>query len=108
MLICRKEIFKTIIEMVGMIMPLNDDRSFDNAVAASGSHGEMDGFNAAAMILCGIPLDESFLQYHLTKLVKVEKNKLSQGKLYLEDCFYMMGTVDPTCSLKPNQVCIIQ
>jgi hypothetical protein len=30
MLICRKEIFKTIIEVVGMIMPLNDDRPFDD------------------------------------------------------------------------------
>lgn len=30
MVICRKEIFKTIIEVVGMIMPLNDDRPFDD------------------------------------------------------------------------------
>lgn len=26
----KKEIFKTIIEVVGMIMPLNDDRPFDD------------------------------------------------------------------------------
>jgi RNA-dependent RNA polymerase len=77
------------------------------ALRASVNHGDMDDYNAAAMILCGIPLDEPFLQYHLTKLVKAEKNKLKGGKLYLEDCFYMMGTVDPTHSLKPNQVCII-
>ncbi|GAU22806.1 hypothetical protein TSUD_142460, partial [Trifolium subterraneum] len=77
------------------------------ALRASVNHGEMDEYNAAAMILCGIPLDEPFLQYHLTKLVKVENNNLRKGKLYLEDCFYMMGTVDPTRTLKPNQVCII-
>jgi RNA-dependent RNA polymerase len=68
----------------------------------------MDEYNAVAMILCGIPLDEPFPQYYLTILVKVEKNKLRKGKLYLEDSFYMMGTVDPTRSLKLNQVCIVQ
>ncbi|XP_045790333.1 probable RNA-dependent RNA polymerase 5 [Trifolium pratense] len=77
------------------------------ALRVSVNHGEMDEYNAAAMILCGIPLDEPFLQYHLNILVKAEKNRLGEGKLYLEDCFYMMGTVDPTRTLKPNQVCII-
>ncbi|KAK2397936.1 RNA-dependent RNA polymerase family protein [Trifolium repens] len=77
------------------------------ALRASVNHGEMDEYNAAAMILCGIPLDEPFLHYHLNLLVKAEKNNLKVGKLYLEDCFYMMGTVDPTHSLNPNQVCII-
>lgn len=70
----------------------------------------MDEYNAAGMILCGIPLDEPFLQHYLTRLVKAEKNNLRGGKLYLEDCFYVMGTVDPTANhcLKENQVCIIQ
>ncbi|CAK8576197.1 unnamed protein product [Lathyrus sativus] len=69
----------------------------------------MDEYNAARMILCGIPLDEPFLQHYLSRLVKAEKNKLKGGKLYLEDCFYVMGTVDPTENhcLKENQVCII-
>ncbi|XP_045797956.1 probable RNA-dependent RNA polymerase 5 [Trifolium pratense] len=78
------------------------------ALTVSVNHGEMDDYNAAAMILCGIPLEELFLQYHLNILVKAEKNRLGEGKLYLEDCFYMMGTVDPTRTLKPNQVCIIR
>jgi RNA-dependent RNA polymerase len=70
----------------------------------------MDEYNAAGMLLCGIPLDEPFMRYHLSILAKAEKNRLRGGKLYLEDCFYLMGTVDPTEShcLKPNQVCIIQ
>ncbi|XP_058722361.1 probable RNA-dependent RNA polymerase 5 isoform X2 [Vicia villosa] len=79
------------------------------ALRASVNYGEMDEYNAAGMILCGIPLDEPFLQHYLTRLVKAEKNKLRGGKLYLEDCFYVMGTVDPTANhcLKENQVCII-
>ncbi|CAL5186422.1 unnamed protein product [Lathyrus oleraceus] len=79
------------------------------ALRASVNHGEMDEYNAAGMLLCGIPLDEPFLQHYLSRLVKAEKNKLRGGKIYLEDCFYVMGTVDPTANhcLKENQVCII-
>ncbi|XP_039690970.1 probable RNA-dependent RNA polymerase 5 isoform X2 [Medicago truncatula] len=79
------------------------------ALRASVNHAEMDEYNAAGMLLCGIPLDEPFMRYHLSILAKTEKNRLRAGKLYLEDCFYVMGTVDPTEShcLKPNQVCII-
>lgn len=79
------------------------------ALRASVNHADMDEYNAAGMLLCGIPLDEPFMRYHLSILAKAEKNRLRGGKLYLEDCFYLMGTVDPTEShcLKPNQVCII-
>ncbi|KAK7314414.1 hypothetical protein VNO77_32936 [Canavalia gladiata] len=86
------------------------DRVYTNKCAALRSsvyHGEMDEYNAAGMILCGIPLDEPFLQYHLSKLAKEEKKRLRQGKLYVPDCFYLMGTVDPTRRLEKNQVCII-
>ncbi|XP_027358466.1 probable RNA-dependent RNA polymerase 3 isoform X2 [Abrus precatorius] len=77
------------------------------ALRASINHGEMDEYNAAGMILCGIPLDETFLQYRLSILAKAERKRLRGGKLYVPDCFYLMGTVDPTGSLKKNQVCII-
>jgi hypothetical protein len=60
----------------------------------------MDEYNAAAIILCGIPLDKPFPQHYLTILEKVEKNKLRKEKLYLEDCFYMRGTVYPTRPFK--------
>lgn len=68
----------------------------------------MDEYIAAEMILCGIPLDEPYLQYHLSILAREEKKKLRGGKLYMPDCFYLMGTVDPTGCLERNQVCIIQ
>ena len=76
--------------------------------AAAVNHGEMDDYNAAGMILCGIPLDEPHLQHHLSILAKEEKKGLRGGKLYVSDCFYLMGTVDPTGCLERNQVCIIQ
>lgn len=68
----------------------------------------MDDYIAAGMILCGIPLDEPFLQNHLSKLAIEEKKRLRGGRLYLPDCFYLMGTVDPTGRLEANEVCIIQ
>ncbi|KAK7245449.1 hypothetical protein RIF29_40295 [Crotalaria pallida] len=77
------------------------------ALKASLNYGEMDEYNVARMILSGIPLDEPFLQYHLSKLVKEEKKRFRGGKLYISDSFYLMGTVDPTGCLKKNQVCII-
>nr|KYP37196.1 putative RNA-dependent RNA polymerase 3 [Cajanus cajan] len=79
------------------------------ALRASINHGEMDEYIAAEMILCGIPLDEPFLQYHLSILSREEKKKLRGGRIYMPDCFYLMGTVDPTprgC-LAENEVCII-
>ncbi|QCD92035.1 RNA-dependent RNA polymerase 1 [Vigna unguiculata] len=77
------------------------------ALRASVNHGAMDEYNATEMILCGIPLDEPFLQYHLSILAREERKKLRGGKLYMPDCFYLMGTVDPTGCLEKDQVCII-
>ncbi|KAG5059057.1 hypothetical protein JHK87_000086 [Glycine soja] len=78
-----------------------------SALRASINCGEKDEYNAAEMILCGIPLDEPFLKHHLSRFAREEKKKLRGGKLYMPDCFYLMGTVDPTGHLKKNQVCII-
>jgi RNA-dependent RNA polymerase len=64
----------------------------------------MDEYNAAAIILCGIPLDKPFPQHYLTIPVEVEKNNLRKGKLYLEDCSYMMGTVYPTRPFKQSSL----
>ncbi|KAK7272726.1 hypothetical protein RJT34_29523 [Clitoria ternatea] len=73
------------------------------------NHGEMDEYIAAEMILCGIPLDEPYLRSHLSVLARKEKKRLRAGRLYVPDCFYLMGTVDPTPTrcLQENQVCII-
>ncbi|KAE9600337.1 putative RNA-directed RNA polymerase [Lupinus albus] len=77
------------------------------ALKASVNHGEMDDYNSAEMILSGISLNEPFLQYHLSKLAREEKKRLRAGKLYVSDCFYLMGTVDPTGLLQRNEICII-
>ncbi|OIW03701.1 hypothetical protein TanjilG_29736 [Lupinus angustifolius] len=77
------------------------------ALKASLNHGDMDDYNLSEMILAGISLNEPFLQYHLSILAIEEKKRLRAGKLYVSDCFYLMGTVDPTGRLKRNEVCII-
>ncbi|XP_028781093.1 probable RNA-dependent RNA polymerase 5 [Neltuma alba] len=78
------------------------------AFRVSLNHGEIDNeFNSAKMIQHGIPLDEPFLQYRLSVLAKEEMNSLRRGKLYIPNCYYLMGTADPTGRLKKNQVCII-
>lgn len=59
------------------------------------------------MILSGIPLEEPFLQHRLSVLVKEERKGLRGGKLSVDDCFYLMGTADPTGKLEHDEVCII-
>ncbi|KAI9128687.1 hypothetical protein K1719_000170 [Acacia pycnantha] len=89
----------------------NAYRVFTNKRAAfrvSLSHGEVDDqFNSTKMILSGIPLDEAYLQYRLSVLAKEEMNSLKRGKLHIPNCYYLMGTADPTGCLKKDQVCII-
>ncbi|XP_054786888.1 probable RNA-dependent RNA polymerase 3 isoform X2 [Prosopis cineraria] len=78
------------------------------AFRVSLKHGEMDDdFNSMKMILSGIPLDEAYLQYRLSVLAKEEINGLKKGRLYIPECYYLMGTADPTGCLKKDQVCII-
>lgn len=77
------------------------------ANAAAIRHGEMDDFIVSSMILCGIPLDESYLQHRLSGIIKDEMNSLKGGKLPISESFYLMGTVDPTGVLKSDEVCII-
>ncbi|XP_056163740.1 probable RNA-dependent RNA polymerase 5 isoform X1 [Syzygium oleosum] len=77
------------------------------ALKVSVNHGDMDGFNAARMILSGIPLDESYLQDHLSTLMKMEKKNLKGGRIPISDSYYLMGTADPTGILKSEEVCII-
>lgn len=71
------------------------------------NHGDMDDLNAARMILSGIPLEESYLQYHLSILMKEEKKSLKGAKIPVPDSYYLMGTADPTGRLKKDEVCII-
>ncbi|CAN6541027.1 unnamed protein product [Malus baccata var. baccata] len=78
------------------------------ALKVAVNNGEIDdNSNTARMILCGIPLDESYLQYRLSILIKEEMKGLRRGKLYVPDCYYLMGTADPTGILEKDEVCII-
>ncbi|KAF5481968.1 hypothetical protein F2P56_002575 [Juglans regia] len=77
------------------------------ALRVSINYGEMDDFCVARMILSGIPLDESYLQYHLSILMKEEKKSLARGKLHVPECYYLMGTADPTGILESDEVCVI-
>ncbi|GLT98519.1 hypothetical protein SLE2022_160210 [Rubroshorea leprosula] len=90
---------------------LEDAQSaFTNKRAAfrvSLNRGSMDGLNAARMISSGIPLDESFLQNQLFIMSKEEKKGLKGGKIPVNDCYYLMGTADPTGILEKGEVCII-
>lgn len=77
-------------------------------LAVAKKYGNMDSdFTVARMIACGIPLDESFLQYRLSVLTKDETKSLKKGKLLLPDCFFLMGTTDPTGKLKSDEVCVV-
>ncbi|VVA99746.1 unnamed protein product [Arabis nemorensis] len=77
------------------------------ALKAARNYGDMDDYNAAQMLMSGIPLDEPHLQDHLSILLNTEKNDLKAGRLPVSDSYYLMGTMDPTGKLKENEVCII-
>ncbi|KAI3943121.1 hypothetical protein MKW92_035353 [Papaver armeniacum] len=70
-------------------------------------YGEMDNFLVPRMILSGIPIDEPYLQDHLRVLMNEEKKSLMGGKLPVSECYYLMGTVDPTGILNRDEVCVI-
>ncbi|XP_042485200.1 probable RNA-dependent RNA polymerase 5 [Macadamia integrifolia] len=78
-----------------------------SALRVAINYGDMDDLLAARMILCGIPLDEPYLQCHLPVLAKEEKKGLKGGKLPISECFNLMGTADPTGTLKRDEVCVI-
>ncbi|GMN50612.1 hypothetical protein TIFTF001_019770 [Ficus carica] len=78
------------------------------AIRVAINQGGLDnGSIVARMILSGIPLEEPFLQHRLSVLVKEERKGLRGGKLSVDDCFYLMGTADPTGKLEHDEVCII-
>ncbi|BFG39850.1 hypothetical protein CerSpe_261240 [Prunus speciosa] len=72
------------------------------------NHGEMDDdFSSVKMILSGIPLEESYLQYRLSILKKEEKNSLRRGKICSAQSYMLMGTTDPTGILEKDEVAVI-
>lgn len=77
------------------------------ALRVSLIYGEMDEYTVARMILSGIPLEEAFLQYRLSILMKEERKGLKEGRLPITDSYYLMGTADPTGLLNSDEVCIV-
>ncbi|CAI0543503.1 unnamed protein product [Linum tenue] len=59
------------------------------------------------MIVSGIPLEESYLNFRLPALMGEENKRLKAGKFLLPDSYYLMGTADPSGALKEGEVCII-
>ncbi|CAL2274876.1 unnamed protein product [Prunus armeniaca] len=72
------------------------------------NHGEMDDdYSSVKMILSGIPLEESYLQYRLSILKKEENKSLRKGKICSPQSYMLMGTTDPTGILERDEVCVI-
>ncbi|XP_039822063.1 probable RNA-dependent RNA polymerase 3 isoform X2 [Panicum virgatum] len=72
------------------------------------NHADLDDSMSARMILSGIQSeDEAHLQYQLALMTKEERKGLKQGRIPIDECYYLMGTTDPTGTLKRDQVCVI-
>ncbi|KAI3991017.1 hypothetical protein MKX01_026201 [Papaver californicum] len=77
------------------------------ALRVSLNYGEMDDFLLARMILSGIPIGEPHLQNRLAVLMREDFKSLREGKLPINESYYLMGTADPTGILNTDQVCVI-
>ena len=72
------------------------------------NHADLDDSMSARMILSGIQSeDEAHLQYQLALMTKEERKGFKQGRISIDECYYLMGTTDPTGTLKRDQVCVI-
>uniref|UniRef100_A0A0E0BYM5 RNA-dependent RNA polymerase n=1 Tax=Oryza meridionalis TaxID=40149 RepID=A0A0E0BYM5_9ORYZ len=86
-----------------------DNARFDYAGAlnVAFNYADMEDSMPARMILSGIPLEESYLQSRLDFMSLQERKGIKNGKIPIDDCYYLMGTADPTGKLGPNEVCVI-
>ncbi|WVZ72691.1 hypothetical protein U9M48_021110 [Paspalum notatum var. saurae] len=79
-----------------------------NSLEVAFNHADLDDSMSARMILSGIqPEDEAYLQSQLALMTKEERKGLKQGRIPIDECYNLMGTTDPTGSLKQDQVCVI-
>jgi RNA-dependent RNA polymerase len=80
----------------------------ENPLTVAFNYAGMDDSMSARMILSGIrPEDDAYLQHQLTLMTKVERKGIKQGKIPIDQCYNLMGTTDPTGTLKPHEVCVI-
>ncbi|CAM0880235.1 unnamed protein product [Alopecurus aequalis] len=80
---------------------------YDDALKLAFIYADMEDSMSARMILSGFPLEDAYLQFRLAIMAKQERKGIKEGKLPINDCFYLMGTTDPTGKLGPNEVCVI-
>lgn len=80
---------------------------YEDALNIAFVYADMEDSISARMILSGIPLEDAYLQSRLAIMAQQERKGIKQGKLPISDCFYLMGTTDPTGKLKANEVCVI-
>ncbi|KAF0915964.1 hypothetical protein E2562_000600 [Oryza meyeriana var. granulata] len=80
---------------------------YEDALRIAFSYADMEDSMSARMILSGIPLEESYLQFRLAFMARQEREGIKQGKIPIDECYYLMGTTDPTGTLGPNEVCVI-
>ncbi|KAI9192350.1 hypothetical protein LWI28_021583 [Acer negundo] len=106
-LLVNKKLPRRTIQIRPSMIKVEPDPCLSDIETFSLNYGGMDDFIATRMILSGIPLDESYLQYHLSILMNEEKKSLQGGKLPVPESYYLMGTVDPTGTLKSDEVCIV-
>ncbi|WVZ83865.1 hypothetical protein U9M48_030961 [Paspalum notatum var. saurae] len=80
---------------------------FKHALKLASGYANMDDSMLERMIHSGIPLEEPYLLSRLNFMAKQEMERFREGKLPIDDCYYLMGTTDPTGTLKPKEVCVI-
>ncbi|KAL6627248.1 hypothetical protein ACP70R_030974 [Stipagrostis hirtigluma subsp. patula] len=78
-----------------------------HALKLASGYANMEDSMSERMIHSGIPLEEPYLQSRLNFMAKQERKGLKEGKLPIDECYYLMGTTDPTGKLKPKEVCVI-
>ena len=81
--------------------------SFYMVHAVASRYANMEDSMLELMIHSGIPLEEPHLLSRLNFIAKQEMKGFREGKLPIEECYNLMGSTDPTGTLKPNEVCVI-
>ncbi|KAG2564420.1 hypothetical protein PVAP13_7NG017542 [Panicum virgatum] len=80
---------------------------FRHALKLASRYANMEDSMLEIMIHSGIPLEEPHLLSRLNFIAKQEMRGFREGKLPIDECYYLMGSTDPTGTLKPNEVCVI-
>ncbi|CAL5018322.1 unnamed protein product [Urochloa decumbens] len=81
--------------------------NFRHALKLASRYANMEDSMLERMIHSGIPLEEPYLLSRLNFIAKMEMKVFREGKLPIDECYHLMGSTDPTGTLKPNEVCMI-